>query len=362
MAKGSVRKKGRKWYYRFYIEDESGRQVQKEFAGTESKSETEALLRKAMEDYEAKRFVGKAENITVGEMLDLWIEEDLKPSSLSNGTVMAYTAAVKKIKKYPIGSRRLKTVTADHLQAFLDFMSYGGTNPDGTTSPPMSKGYMLQFSAVLQGAFRFAVFPKRLITFNPMQYIRLRGRKEEADIFCGEEAEAVSRPTITHGQYLKLTGYLKDRKNPALLPVQIAYYTGLRIGEVCGQLCALPCAGQLVGQEDAQHFVPGGSGFQIELLEQLRAGLAGGGQLAAGCQMGIVFAGGHVDAVPQDGAVLQRHVQGDHGHAQLLRLGGQDVAGGIGEDTDHNNTSGLPVKYSIYDAFIKKVGNHYTTI
>ena len=234
MAKGSVRKKGRKWYYRFYIEDESGRQVQKEFAGTESKSETEALLRKAMEDYEAKRFVGRAENITVGEMLDLWIEEDLKPSSLSNGTVMAYTAAVKKIKKYPIGSRRLKTVTADHLQAFLDFMSYGGTNPDGATSPPMSKGYMLQFSAVLQGAFRFAVFPKRLITFNPMQYVRLRGRKEEADIFCGEEAEAVSRPTITHGQYLKLTGYLKDRKNPALLPVQIAYYTGLRIGEVCG--------------------------------------------------------------------------------------------------------------------------------
>ena len=179
MAKGSVRKKGRKWYYRFYIEDESGRQVQKEFAGTESKSETEALLRKAMEDYEAKRFVGKAENITVGEMLDLWIEEDLKPSSLSNGTVMAYTAAVKKIKKYPIGSRKLKTVTADHLQAFIDFMSYGGTNPDGTTSPPMSKGYMLQFSAVLQGAFRFAVFPKRLITFNPMQYVRLRGGKRK---------------------------------------------------------------------------------------------------------------------------------------------------------------------------------------
>ena len=53
MAKGSVRKKGKKWYYRFYVEDESGKQVQKEFAGTESKSETEALLRKAMDDYDA---------------------------------------------------------------------------------------------------------------------------------------------------------------------------------------------------------------------------------------------------------------------------------------------------------------------
>ena len=59
MAKGSVRKKGKKWYYRFYIEDESGRQVQREFAGTESKSETEALLRKAMEDYEEKEIRSK---------------------------------------------------------------------------------------------------------------------------------------------------------------------------------------------------------------------------------------------------------------------------------------------------------------
>ena len=31
MAKGSVRKKGKKWYYRFYIEDESGNRVQKEW-------------------------------------------------------------------------------------------------------------------------------------------------------------------------------------------------------------------------------------------------------------------------------------------------------------------------------------------
>ena len=57
MAKGSVRKKGKKWYYRFYVEDASGNRVQKEFPGTESKSETESLLRKAMEDYETKMFL-----------------------------------------------------------------------------------------------------------------------------------------------------------------------------------------------------------------------------------------------------------------------------------------------------------------
>ena len=65
MAKGSVRKKGKKWYYRFYVEDASGNLVQKEYAGTESKSETEKLLRQAMDDYESKKFIAKSENITV---------------------------------------------------------------------------------------------------------------------------------------------------------------------------------------------------------------------------------------------------------------------------------------------------------
>ena len=133
MAKGSVRKKGKKWYYRFYIEDESGRKVQKEFVGTESKSETEALLRKAIADYEEKKFVGKAENITVGDMLDMWVEEELKPGSLSDGTVTAYINTVSRIKKHPIGKRKLKTVTSDHLQSYMDLLSFGGTDPDGKT-------------------------------------------------------------------------------------------------------------------------------------------------------------------------------------------------------------------------------------
>lgn len=51
------------------------------------------MLRKAMEDYEEKKFVAKSENATVGMLLDMWVEEELKPGNLSNGTVMAYQAA-----------------------------------------------------------------------------------------------------------------------------------------------------------------------------------------------------------------------------------------------------------------------------
>ena len=102
MAKGSVRKKGKKWYYRFYVEDASGNLVQKECVGTESKSETEKLLRQAMDDYEKKKFVAKAENLTVGQLLDVWAEEELKTGTLSNGTVENYLGTIRNIKKHPL--------------------------------------------------------------------------------------------------------------------------------------------------------------------------------------------------------------------------------------------------------------------
>ena len=233
MAKGSVRKKGKKWYYRFYVEDASGNLVQKEYAGTESKSETEKLLRQAMDDYESKKFVAKTDNLTVGELLDMWAEEELKVGTLSNGTVENYLGAIRCIKKHPIAERKLKTVTAEHLQAFLDLLTFGGEFPDGKVRKGYSKDYIHSFSAVLQQAFRFAVFPKQLITFNPMQYIKLKKQAEDVDLFSDDEVEEGIQP-ISHEDYERLIEYLKVKNPPAILPIQIAYYAGLRIGEVCG--------------------------------------------------------------------------------------------------------------------------------
>ena len=233
MAKGSVRKKGKKWYYRFYVEDQSGNLVQKEYAGTESKSETEKLLRQAMDDYDNKKFVAKTDNLTVGDLLNLWSEEELKTGTLSNGTVENYLSAIRVIKKHPIADRKLKNVTAEHLQSFFDLLTFGGEYPDGTVKKGYSKDYIHSFSAVLQQAFRFAVFPKQLITFNPMQYIKLKKQAEDVDLFSDDDIEEGVQP-ISHEDYQRLIKYLEEKNPPAILPIQIAYYAGLRIGEVCG--------------------------------------------------------------------------------------------------------------------------------
>ena len=124
MAKGSVRKKGKKWYYRFYVEDESGNRVQKEFPGTESKSETESMLRKAMETYESTQFVAQAKSITLADMLEMWIEDEVKPSNRSNGTLRTYSTTVGYISKQPIGKRKLQSIKTEHLQKFFDDLNF----------------------------------------------------------------------------------------------------------------------------------------------------------------------------------------------------------------------------------------------
>lgn len=234
MAKGSVRKKGKKWYYRFYVEDESGNRIQKELPGTESKSETESLLRKAMEEYENQVYTAKTANVTLGEMLDMWIEEELKPSSRSNGTLRSYLNTINRIKSYPISKRKLKTITVEHLQTFFDLLATGGSNDKGKEIKGLMHGTRHVYGAVLRGAFSFAVFPKKLISFNPMQYVVNRNANDDYELFTETRTEQVSvTKTISEKQYSQMIEILAAKNNPAVLPIQIAYYAGLRLGEVC---------------------------------------------------------------------------------------------------------------------------------
>lgn len=228
MSRGSIRQKGNKWYFRFYIEDENGQHIQKEFVGSKSKKETEAMLRHALDDYEKRRYIASPGQTTVGQLLDMWIEENLKSSNKSNGTLMLYQTTVNRIKKHPIAQTKLKSITSDQLQTYLDSLYFKSTDTSDskrTLAPSTVRAYR----AVLQGAFKYAVFPKKLLSCNPMEYVVPRKQQLVPVLFhkdCSEELH-----TITHSQFEKLCSYLGN--HPALLPVQIAYYSGLRVGEIC---------------------------------------------------------------------------------------------------------------------------------
>ena len=81
--------------------------------------------------------------------------------------------------------------------------------------------------------FKVDVLPCKTTGFNPMQYIKLKKQAEEVDLFSDDEVEDGTQP-ISHEDYERLIKYLEKKNPPAILPIQIAYYAGLRIGETCG--------------------------------------------------------------------------------------------------------------------------------
>ncbi len=234
MAKGSVRKKGSKWYYRFYVDNGFGRLIQKEHAGTSSKRETEKMLRCAMEEYESGRCIANAGHISVSQLLDVWVEEDLKAGSLSDGTVKLYQNIAKMIKRHPIGNMKLSAVTTEHLQRFMDLVSFGGKEGNFNSDKGYSVSFAGKYMAVLNHAFRFAVFPKKYISINPMQYVVIHKRNSTAHIFADCDNSAGGNRVLSTEMYHSLISYLLAHHPDAVLPVQISYYTGLRLGEVCG--------------------------------------------------------------------------------------------------------------------------------
>ncbi len=115
----------------------------------------------------------------------------------------------------------------------MDLLVFGGTEGD-FTSNGFSKNYMGSYSAVLHGAFRFAVFPKQLITFNPMDYVVIHSNVTDTELLADDDESPETTKPLTPEEYQKLIDFLEKRSKDAILPVQIAYFTGLRIGEVAG--------------------------------------------------------------------------------------------------------------------------------
>ena len=220
---GSVRRRGKRWYYRFYLSNGHGKPVQREFAGGTSREEAEEHLRRAVYEYK-NGLRPEGRRMKLGELLELWLGE-VRKSNRSNGTLMLYQNIVGRVCKDTIASRGLREITTADLQNYLDRLSREETGRGGKR---LSAGYLRIYRAVLQGAFKYAVFPGRLLSVSPMENVTLVLPKEG---FMGLDTDTAEK-TLSHEQFTALCQVLAS--SPVLLPVEIAYYTGLRVGEACG--------------------------------------------------------------------------------------------------------------------------------
>lgn len=239
--KGSVRKRGKKYYYRFRMEEPDGTMKMHEFPGTESKRETQQMLDEALAEYNESGKVFDPGDITVNELMDEWYAVEVEPSSRASTTRDSYRNVMDHIRSASLGSKRLKDVTIEVLQAYVDEKYYGEYDAQGNEiKHAYSESTMKEEFVVLNSIFKFAVYPKEYLKSSPMSYVKKRKKPEKIDLFGNTDSQ---KEIISHEQFQRIETFLQEHKNSygigylyMLLPVQISYYTGLRAGELAG-LC-----------------------------------------------------------------------------------------------------------------------------
>ena len=145
-----------------------------------------------------------------------------------------YLGAIRMYQKHLIADRKLKQLPLNILRVFSTLLTFGGEFPDGKVRKGYSKDYIHSFFRSVTAVFPvLQYFQNKVNQFQSMQYIKLKRQAEEVDLFSDDEVEEGTQP-ISHEDYERLIKYLEKKNPPAILPIQIAYYAGLRIGETCG--------------------------------------------------------------------------------------------------------------------------------
>lgn len=216
MASGSLKKRGNNWYYVFDVGSVDGKRHQIERYGGKTKAEAQATLREALREYDNAGEVIKLTDMNVAAYFKYWYANYVV-KELKKNTQLNYLNVINKYVIPKLGVYRLKTIGPSTLQTFL--------NELGETD--LAKHSVEIIQTVIRKAFKMAVFPYQLIKDNPANYITMPKYHDD------ERVTRESLKIISMDQYKKILT-ITPPVDPFYIPLQIAFNTGMRRGEVCG--------------------------------------------------------------------------------------------------------------------------------
>ncbi|WP_342082462.1 site-specific integrase [Enterococcus faecium] len=194
-------------------DDGSRKKVEK--VGGDTRPEAEAALRKVLSDIDetGQYFLGT--DTRVKQYLDFWMEEYVK-LNLKYNTYENYRFTIKNHINGYLGKKKLTDLSPALLQNFINAEFKKG----------YSKKTMTITHSVLKNALNMAVYPWGLIKQNPMLYVKIS--KYEARPTTKKDLKIISLEDFDH--MLEIT----PEGHPFYIPLNIGFYTGMRVGEVCG--------------------------------------------------------------------------------------------------------------------------------
>lgn len=214
---GSVRKRGKKWYYSFDLGTIDGKRKRIERVGGNTKKEALESLRKALLEIDSTGTYKDETNISFSEFMDTYMEQYVK-INCKYTTQKNYENMIENHLRKDLGFYKLKSISPSILQKYFNDKQKEG----------YSEGFLRNFKGLLSGMFKYAVYPCQYLKENPTQYIKI----PKYDIKTKEKKVK----TITVEQFEEIIHYLSTSKRQKYncIEFMIAFHTGLRSSEVCG--------------------------------------------------------------------------------------------------------------------------------
>lgn len=207
-----TRKRGKTWSYSFDIEPGgNGKRRMKEKGGFATKADAYTAGVAAYNDWKNGNIGLTTEKITVAQYIASWLEKrklDLKPTTQS-----VYSYHAKMITQY-LGSIVLQELRPRDVDTLLQSLCNKG----------LSRQTLAGCKNLLHLALKHAIYPLELISTNAV---------EAVDIPRRAARQVVKRQVITQDKLNELLNYYPFGTDYHI-PIVIAYYTGLRIGEILG--------------------------------------------------------------------------------------------------------------------------------
>lgn len=221
--KGSVRKHGKTWYYRLDVAKRDGKRRQIERYGGKTYQEALHRMRQTIEMYESTGKITSNDKTSVNDYFEFWFTNYVQ-KHLSANTQDNYRNILNKYILPKLGGFEIKKVTPEVLQKFIDDIAESTSyKSDGTT---LAKHTVEIILSVIKEAFKQAVHPWQIIDSSPALYITLPkyriGKKTKQDL-----------KIITMSQFKQMQELFPEG-HPFYVPMMIAFFTGMRRGEVCG--------------------------------------------------------------------------------------------------------------------------------
>lgn len=211
MAEINVRKRGKKWEYRFEAAKINGRRNQISKGGFSTKKEALQEGTKALNQYNNSGLAFEPSEISVSDYLNYWFGTFCK-TNLKYNTQVNYLQIINNHLIPNFGMYKLKALSSSVLQEYANKLKSCGYSKSHVT------GILITFSTALD----YAVEPLQYISFNPIKLIK----------FPKIEKKKRERIILTSEEYNKIITRFKNTR--FYIPIAIGFFTGIRISECFG--------------------------------------------------------------------------------------------------------------------------------